>query len=129
MTFQISDFVDIPDGTHTATLESVTAETGGFGGNDYRKWNWLVEVTNVETGEVEILPLTQLTSANTGPQSKSYQQLTVLLGEAPKAGEKIEPPTGKRAILVTGHNEKGFPKVLSVGPYVDPQATLPGIPR
>lgn len=129
MTFEISDFVDIPDGTYPAGLASVTVHKGGFGGADYRKWEWLVEVPNQETGEVEILPLTQLTSANTGPQSNSYKQLTVLLGNAPKAGEKIEPPTGKRAILVIGHNEKGFPKVISVGAYVDPQAVLPGTPR
>lgn len=125
MTFEIPTTIDIPDGSYTATLGEVKADKGQFG--DFRKWDWLVEVT-IE-GKVEIVPLTQLTSANTGPQSKSYQQLTALLGTAPKAGEKIEAPTGKRAVLTIGHNEKGFPTVLNVGPYVDPQETLPGIPR
>lgn len=111
--------VDIPDGTYTATLESVEVSDGQFG--KYRAWNWLVEVAG------EILPLRQLTSANTGPASKSYQQLTALLGSAPKSGEKIEPPTGKRCLLVIGHNEKKFPTVLSVGPYVE--GALDTVPR
>lgn len=127
MTFEVSDFTDIADGTYPATLAGVEVKKGGFGGNDYRDWEWLVEVA--EDGQTEIVPLHQLTSMNTGPQSNSYKQLTALLGAAPKAGEKIEAPTGKRVTLTIGHNEKGFPKVLGVGPFIDPQATLPGIPR
>lgn len=125
MTFEIPLTVDVPDGNYTATLESVIEDTGSFG--KYRKWTWLVEATI--DGTMQIVPLTQLTSANTGPQSKSYQQLTALLGEAPKAGQKIESPNGKRAIVTVTHNEKGFPKVDSIGPFVEPQQTLPGIPR
>ena len=129
MTFEVSDFTDVADGSYPATLAGVEVKKGGFGGADYRRWSWLVEVVNKETGEVEIVPLDQLTSMNTGPQSNSYKQLTALLGAAPKAGEKIEAPTGKRVTLTIGHNEKGFPKVIGCGPFVDPQATLPGIPR
>jgi hypothetical protein len=125
MTFEIPLTVDVPDGNYTATLESVQEDTGNFG--KYRKWTWLVEATI--DGTLQIVPLTQLTSANTGPQSKSYRQLTALLGEAPKAGQKIESPTGKRAIVTVTHNEKGFPKIDEIGPFVEPQQTLPGIPR
>lgn len=125
MTFEIPLTVDVPDGNYTATLESVAEDTGSFG--KYRKWTWLVEVTI--DGVAQIVPLTQLTSANTGPQSKSYQQLTALLGKAPKAGEKIESPNGQRAIVTVTHNDKNFPKIESVGPFVEPQQTLPGIPR
>lgn len=131
MTFEIPLTVDVPDGNYTATLESVAEDTGSFG--KYRKWTWLVEVTlpteEHPEGVAQIVPLTQLTSANTGPQSKSYQQLTALLGKAPKAGEKIESPNGQRAIVTVTHNEKGFPKVDTIGPFVEPQQTLPGIPR
>lgn len=125
MTFEIPLTVDVPDGNYTATLEGVTEDTGNFG--TFRKWTWLVECTI--DGQAQIVPLTQLTSANTGPQSKSYQQLTALLGEAPKAGQKIESPNGRRAVVTVTHNEKGFPKVESIGPYIEPQQTLPGIPR
>jgi len=129
MTFEISDFADIPDGKYVATLAGVTVKKGGFGGNDYRSWEWLVEVPGENGAEAEIVPLTQLTSVNTGPQSKSFKQLTALLGEAPKAGQSIEAPTGKRVVLMITHNDKRFPTVQDVGPYIDPQATLPGIPR
>lgn len=125
MTFEIPDIVDIPDGTYTATLEKVEVDKGQFG--EFRKWHWLVEATI--DGQAQILPLSQLTSANTGPQSTSYKQLTALLGEAPKAGQKIESPTGKRVTIQIGHNEKGFPKVLNVAPFSEPQQVLPGVPR
>lgn len=127
MTFEIPVTVDIPDGTYVASLAGVTEDTGQFG--KFRKWVWLVEVPGKDGADSSIEELTQLTSANTGPQSKSYQQLAALLGEAPKAGEKIESPNGKRATVTITHNEKGFPTIASVGPYVDPQMALPGIPR
>lgn len=126
MTFEIPTTVDIPDGQHIATLEGVVEDNGQYG--KFRKWTWLVQFTNAEGQEV-IEPVTQLTSANTGPQSTSYKQLTALLGKAPKAGEKVESPNGNRAILTFEHNDKGFPKVVMVSPYVEPQQTLPGIPR
>lgn len=131
MTFEIPTTVDIPNGQYVASLAEVTEDTGQFG--KFRKWTWLVEIPAHEedgkTVEASIEELTQLTSANTGPQSKSYGQLTALLGEAPKAGTAIEAPTGKRAVLTIGHNDKNFPEVQGVGPYVDPQQPLPGIPR
>jgi len=132
MTFEIPITVDIPDGTYVASLAGVTEDSGSFG--KFRRWTWLVEVPKtvsadgIETpGSIE--ELTQLTSANTGPQSKSYRQLTALLGEAPKAGQKIESPNGKRVTVTITHNDKGFPTIGEVGPYVDPQMALPGIPR
>lgn len=113
--------VEIPPGNYPAILEKVEVDSGQFG--DFRKWHWLVEV-----GE-KIEPLTQLTSANTGPQSKSYQQLTALLGQAPQAGTKVGTPTGKRVLLTIGKNAKGFPTVEAVSPFVEAQQVMPGVPR
>jgi hypothetical protein len=127
MTFEIPQTVDIKDGTYVASLAGVTEDSGQFG--KFRRWEWLIEVPGENGEAATIESLTQLTSANTGPQSKSYLQLTALLGEAPKAGQKIDSPNGKRVTVTIGHNEKGFPTVEAVGPYVDPQMALPGIPR
>jgi hypothetical protein len=125
-TFEIGGGLDLPDGQYTASLMGVTADTGNFGA--FRKWEWLVEYVDGD-GVAQTDTLTQLTSAHTGPQSKSYQQLAILLGRAPKAGEKIESPNGKRAILTLTKNEKGFMKVVAVSPFVEPQMSLPGVPR
>lgn len=131
MTFEIPTTVDIPDGSYVASLESVREDTGSFG--KYRKWTFLIEVPEREVDgqklPASIEPLTTLTSANTGPQSKSYQWLTAILGAAPKAGTTVESPNGKRCTVTISHNEKGFPKIDQVGLYVDPQQSLPGIPR
>jgi hypothetical protein len=121
MPFEIPTTVDIKDGTYPATLEKVEASEGQYG--TMRKWHWLVE-----NGD-KIDSLSVITSANTGPQSKSYLWLTALLGRAPQAGEKLEDPTGTRVLLQIGHNDKGFPTVLAVHPYQEPQQTVPGIPR
>ena len=126
MTFEIPTTVDIPDGSYVATLEKVEADKGNFG--DFRKWSFIVHDVTTEEGKQD-LPITALTSANTGPQSKSFQWLTALLGAPPKAGTKIESPTGSRCVVTITHNDKGFPKVETVGPFVDPQQTLPGVPR
>ena len=121
MPFEIPTGADIPDGSYTAVLERVNEAEGNFG--RYREWYWLVDVD----GKAESLK--QLTSANTGPKSKSYVQLTALLGRAPKAGEQIEDPTGTRVVLKIGKNEKGFPTVQEVTQYVEPTQTVAGIPR
>lgn len=113
--------VKIDPGNYPAVLEKVEVDSGQFG--DFRKWYWLVEVAG------EVVPLTQLTSANTGPQSKSYQQLTALLGQAPQTGTKVGTPVGKRALLTIGTNDKGFPKVELVSAIEEPQQTMPGVPR
>ena len=121
MPFEITKGVDIPEGSYPATLERVESGKGNFG--DFRTWHWLVEVNgNIES-------LRQFTSANTGPNSQSYKQLTALIGRPPQAGETIEDPTGSRVILQIGKNEKGYPKVTEVLPFVEPQQTIPGIPR
>lgn len=125
MTFEIPTTVDIPDGTYKGMLEAVKADTGQFG--PFRKWSFLLEVT--VDGEVQMLPCDALTSANTGPQSKSYKWLEAINGAAPAAGTTVEAPTGKSCLVTIKHNEKGFATVADVAPYVDPQQTLPGIPR
>lgn len=124
-TFDITGGLDLPDGQYVGLLQSVIADTGQFGA--FRKWTWLVEYT--EEGESKVGELTQLTSAHTGPQSKSYQQLTALIGRAPKAGEKIESPNGKKALLTLSKNDKGFMKVDQVSAFQEPQQVLPGVPR
>ena len=122
--FEITGGVEIPDGNYPATLAGVTEEQGQFG--SFRKWEWLVDVNG------EVLPLSSVTSMNTGPQSKAYGYLTALLGRAPKTGEKIEDPTGSRVVLTIGQKDKDgqkWPTVLAVGHYQEPQQTLPGVPR
>ena len=122
MPFEIPVSVEIDDGTYPATLESVEPyEHPQYGLG--RKWAWLIE----HDGKLD--SLTSITSGNTGPKSKAYAWLTALLGRAPKAGEKIEDPTGTRVLLQITHNDKGFPQVAAVLPYVAPQQELPGIPR
>ena len=122
MPFEIPTGVDIPPGNYTATLEKVEELTGGQFGN-YRKWHWLVQVDD------KIESIADLTSANTGPQSRSYKRLEALLGRAPQAGEKLEDPTGSRVVLQIVKNAKGFPAIESIVPFVEPQQVLPGTPR
>lgn len=126
--FKIPTTVDVPDGAYTAMLEDVEEGDGSFG--KYRKWHFLVDVPAGTEGftEAAIVPLSALTSVNTGPQSKSYKWLSALLGESPKAGTEIASPNGKRAVVTVTHNDKNFPTISDVGPYVDP-AKIDGIPR
>lgn len=126
MTIEIAEFTDIPEGQHTGTLEKVEEGRGNFG--PFRKWSWLVELKG-ENGETDIVPHMQYGSGGTGPRSGTFQILTALLGRQPKAGEKVEPPIGNRAVLTFGRNEKGYPKIVAYSPYVDPQKTLDEIPR
>lgn len=119
--------VKIEPGSYPAVLEKVEADKGQFG--DMRKWHWLVEVPATDGQEAKIEPLTQLTSANTGPQSFSYKILSALLKRDLKAGESVDDPTGNAAILVIGKNDKGFPKVTDVLPKQEAQEVLPGLPR
>jgi len=125
MPFTIPNTLVIDDGVYPAVFEGVTEEQGQFG--LMRKWTFLVE--HAVDGVTKVDAITQITSGNTGPQSKSYQWLTALLGRAPAAGEEIDDPTGTKCLVTIAHNEKGFPKVTQVSPVVEPQQTLPGIPR
>ena len=122
MPFEIPQGVQIDPGTYRAQLEKVEPYTHPTYG-DGRKWHWIVDV------EGEATPLSVITSGNTGPQSKSYQWLTALLGRSPQAGETIQDPTGKTVLLAIGKNEKGFPKVDSVMSLVEPTQVEAGIPR
>jgi len=121
MPFNIPESWTHPDGTYTATLERVEEQPSQWGTS--RKWHWLVAVGQ------ELIPMSDLSSANTGPQSESYKRLTALLGRSPKSGEQIEDPTGTRVLLTIEKNDKGFPKVIAVAPYSEPQQVLDGIPR
>jgi hypothetical protein len=121
MPFTIPESWTQPDGTYTATLERVEEIQTQFGTG--RRWHWLVAVKE------ELLPMSDLTSANTGPQSESYKRLTVLLGRAPKSGEQIQDPTGIRCLLTIAKKENGFPKIIALAPYTEPQQILEGVPR
>lgn len=122
MPFDIPNTVDIPEGSYTATLERVEEAEGNFG--KYRKWHFLIDVN----GKLE--SLSSLTSANTGPKSKSYIWLTALMGGvAPQAGQTIEDPTGSRVIVRIAKNDKGFSNVVELLPFVEPAQVVPGLPR
>jgi hypothetical protein len=119
--FTIGGGNSIPDGTYTASLEKVEEGESQYG--PYRRWHWLIEA------EGTLQTVTSVSSVHTGPQSKTYQWLTALIGTTPKSGETIEDPIGKRVILQLVKNEKGFPTVVSVAPFVEPQQVEAGIPR
>lgn len=119
--FEIPTTVDISDGTYPSVVEAIESGTGTFGAQ--RKWNFLVE----HDGRVD--SISRITSANMGPRSIGYQLLSGILGRQPKAGEKIDDPTGQRCLVTITHNEKGFPTIAATAPYQEPQQTLPGIPR
>jgi hypothetical protein len=119
--FQIPTTVEISDGDYPAVVEAIEAGNGSFGAQ--RKWNFLVE----HDGKID--SISRITSANLGPRSVGYALLSGLLGRDLKAGEQIEDPTGKRCIVTITHNEKGFPTIGAVKPWVEPQQSLPGIPR
>lgn len=126
MTIEIKGGVDIPDGTYKAQLESSEVRTDGkFGDGSFRVWNWLVETAE------GIVPFSDSTSNGTGPKTKAYERIVAILGREPKIGDKIEEADLllKTVVLTIGHKENGFPKVAGVGPYVEPQQTLPGTPR
>lgn len=121
MPIQITGGEQVAPGTYTAILERIEEGTGTFGAQ--RKWHWLLDVNG------EFASISSLTSMNTGPQSKAFAYLTALLGAPPKAGETIEEPVGKRLTVTVDHNEKGFARIAAVAPFVEPQQTLPGVPR
>jgi hypothetical protein len=120
---------DIPPGNYKAQLAGTQIKSGGkFKSPDnpdgeYRIWDWLVEKDG------ELVPFSDTTSIGTTPKTVTFARLTALLGRTPEVGEEIEDPTGKTIVLQIGKKENGWPKVDSVGPYVDPQQTLPGVPR
>ena len=123
MPFQITGpSLEIVDGIYPATLEKVEEYKHDTYG-DGRKWHWLIE----HDGTID--SLSSITSNNTGPKSKTYAYLEALTGRPLKAGEQIEDPTGTRILLQITHNDKGFPQVAAVLPYVEPQQALPGLPR
>ena len=136
MTFEIPQpsGSDLEPGTYKAQLLGVTVKSGGKfvspqnPEGKYRLWDWAVEKAG-DNGEVELVPFSDTTSLNTGPKTNSYARLTALLGKAPQAGETIETPTGKTVMLQIVRKENGFAKVEAVLPFVDPQQTLPGVPR
>lgn len=119
--FEIPTTVEIDDGTYPAVVEAIEPIQTSFGAS--RKWSFLVE----HAGKID--SISTITSNNLGPRSKAYGFLSGILGRPLKAGEKVDDPTGTRVLVTIEHNEKGFPTVVAVAQYVDPQQTLPGVPR
>lgn len=124
--FEIPTTVEIADGTYPAVVESIVSDTGNYG--PFRKWSFLVEHVAAD-GSKKIDSISAITSGNTGPRSKTYAWLTAIIGRAPKAGEKIEDPTGTRVLVTIEHNDKGFPTVAQLTPLVEPVQVEAGIPR
>lgn len=124
--FEIPTTVEIEDGTYPAVVEAIEPMQTSFGAS--RKWSFLVEHKDA-SGAAKIDSISTITSANLGPRSKAYGFLSGILGRPLKAGEKVDDPTGTRVLVTIEHNEKGFPTVTAVAQYVDPQQTLPGVPR
>lgn len=115
---------DVPDGIYSAAFEKVEAvEEGGFDGNGFRKWHFLVDVNGV------LMPLTGVTSFSTGPKSKAYEWLTAILGRGLQAGEAIDDPVGKRVTIRVGRNPKGYAKIIALEPLNEPESIIPGVPR
>lgn len=112
----------IEPGSYPALLERITEEPGGKFGIK-RTWYWQVETPD------GVRPHQEMTTANNGIGTKSGKRLAALLGRPLVAGETVDDPTGRRAVLVLVRNEKGFIDVSDVLPYVEPQQTLPGVPR
>lgn len=122
MPFTISEANGVPAGTFKGQLLRVEAEVPGKFGPQ-RKWFFAVEV------EDEIKEHMEFASTNTGPGSKTYQWLKGLLGKDLKAGEEIEEPTGKTAMLTFVQKANGYSKLESITPIVEPVQTEAGIPR
>lgn len=125
----VTEAPDIPPGTYKAQLMGVAIKSGGKftspqnPDGKYRVWDWAVEKDG------ELVPFSDTTSINSGSKTVSYARLTALLGQAPKPGDKLDSPTGKTVMLQISTKDNGFPKIDAVLPFVDPQQTLPGVPR
>lgn len=122
MTFEISSGNDLEDGTYKAQLARTEVRKDGQYG-DFRVWHWIVDKGG------ETVEWSDSTSLATGPGSKTFARLTALTGRVPVVGEKIEEPTGKTVVLTIGRKKNGFGGVQAIGPYVDPQTTVEGLPR
>lgn len=123
MPFEISaPKVEVPAGTYKGQLLRVEPEeTGQYG--PQRKWFFLVDVNGEGKEHMEY------TSTNVSPKSKAYMFLKGFLGRDLQAGEKIEEPTGKTAMLVFVEKKNGYTGIDAIIPIVEPVQTEAGIPR
>lgn len=122
MPFEISKGTGVPAGTFKGQLLRVENDPGGKFGPQ-RKWYFAVETAD------EVIEHMEYVSTNTGPGSKTYQYLKGLLGRELQAGEVIEEPTGKTAMLTFVQKANGYSKLESITPIVEPVQTEAGIPR
>lgn len=122
MPFEIkSGAPDIAPGSYKAQLASVDiGETEKWGGSRFYIWHWLVEVP----GKDSLIEFSDSTGLSTAPGSKTYARLEALTGQAPKIGDTLEDPVGKTVMLTIGKKANGFPEVLAVVPYVEPQMAI-----
>lgn len=115
----------VPPGTYTGSLVKVDSEkvNSAYGEKMMWRWTFLLNV-NGEGRELDAL-----TSQATSPKSKAYAFLTAILGRPPAIGESLEPPIGKQVLVSVVEKDNGFAKISGLSTYVEPQQTLPGVPR
>ena len=113
---------NIPEGTYKAQLIRVESGVPTSYGSA-RKWYFLVDVNG--TGE----ELAQMTSEATGPSTKAFKWLSALLGQEPQVGTTIEDPTGKTVLVDIAPNQKGYPAIQDMRPFVEPAQVEAGLPR
>lgn len=107
---------DIPEGWYPMILTDIgepKAITSQYGETQLRDWNFQV----VGAGQYEDTEVRGATTTATGPKSKAYAWLRVLLGREPQKGEQIakESITGR---VVYGYVERkdDWPRVGTVAP-------------
>lgn len=122
MPFQVSDSKGIPAGSHKGQLLRVEPPQQGQYG-EQRKWFFLVDVNGEAKEHME------WTSTNVSPKSKAYMLLKGFLGRDLQAGEQVEEPTGKTAILNFVQKPNGYTGIESVTSIVEPVQTEAGVPR
>jgi hypothetical protein len=124
MPFQITESESIAPGTYRASLEKVElSRTEKYGGSDFRKWHFLVDVDG------KLVPISATTSVNTSTRTTSFKWLQAILGREIKAGETIDDPVGSQCLVVIVTKDNGFSKITDVLPLQGVQEVVPGLPR
>jgi hypothetical protein len=122
MPFKVSETQGVPPGQYKGQLIRVEdAGVGQYG--PQRKWFFLVDVNGEGQEHME------WTSTNVSPKSKAYKYLKGLLGRDLQAGEEIDDPVGKTAILNFIAKPNGYSSLDSIVPIVEPVQAEAGIPR
>ena len=115
--------VPVPSGKYVATLQSIEEKDVQTAfSTSMRIWHFLADVAG------ELLPVEGTSSTNSGTRTKSYEWLTAILGTAPTVGSTVDDPVGRRCIVEVGQKD-GYPRVIAVSTYSEPEQVLAGVPR